>query len=72
MQNRRPKGYRLFSAVDLRSDGPDQTKREGERTVGCLQWPDSGAMAEKTETSPKFTVLAIPANIRQTKSTGRE
>jgi hypothetical protein len=37
-------------------DGSDLIKREGESTAGRLQWPDGGAMAEKADTSPEFTI----------------
>jgi hypothetical protein len=52
-------------------DGSDLIKREGESITGCLRWPDGGAMAGKADTSLEFTVLTIPAIIRQTESTRR-
>jgi hypothetical protein len=51
-------------------DGLDLIKREGERTVGHLRWPDGGAMAGKAETSPEFVDTATPCISEQKEGTG--
>jgi hypothetical protein len=51
-------------------EGSDLIKRERKGTIGRLQWPDSGAMAGKADTSSEFTDLTIPAIIRQTEDKG--
>jgi hypothetical protein len=51
--------------MDLRSDGPNQTKREGERTAGHLQGPNGGAMAGIGPSSPEFIDTAIPGITEQ-------
>jgi hypothetical protein len=53
-------------------DGPDLIQSEREKIAGHLQWTDSGAMVEITETSLAFEETASLATIRQMEGTERE